>query len=145
MIPDATSAGTMYAYTHSLTFDHSSPTWEWLNNLSLIDSSDRGGVQFEGAGTAITVVQNAWTEIADGGTAIMYGGFTKLEKCRLNDEEVGELIWTGARERGRTLCAQAVITRTSGGSTNVFYEIALSINGIVQTDGKGSDPGASGH
>lgn len=128
----------VHLYDHTLTFDHTSSTWETKNNSNgLVESSDRGGSQYEDGNISITVVQNVWTDIDDGGASIFYGGFNTMEKCRLNNDQNGELIWTGIRNRGRVLSGQAVITRSGGGATDIFYELAVVINGEVQTDGKG--------
>ncbi len=127
----------IYLFDHSVTFDHSSPTWSMTNLGGLvIESSDRGGSQFtdpNATGFPITVVQDEWTDIADAGANIFYGSFSTMEKSHLNDEINGEIIWTGARNRGRTLSGLATITR-SGSAANRFYQISISINGIIQRD-----------
>jgi len=130
----------IYVYDHPVTFDHSSPTWEMVENTGVSSSSDRGGSQFsvfENGGSPVTLptlTQNIWADVSDSGVGIFYGPFSAMEKCRLFDETTGELIWTGSRDRGRTVSAQFTITRTDGGAADKFYQISIEVRGVVQKD-----------
>lgn len=131
------SGGTAVIFDHPITFDHSSVTWDIMNSsLETILSSDRGGSQYSGGNVPVSLTQDVWVDIADSGTLIFYGIFSAMEKCRLNNEQNGEIIWTGIRNRGRVLSAQVVVTR-AGGAGDVTYEVVVVINGIIQMDGRG--------
>lgn len=130
----AANGGDIFLFDHTVTFDHSSRTWEF-NALggTLTESSDRGGSQFstDSGGIGVLVATGVWTDIAAAG--IFYGGFRAMEKCRLDDETNGQVVWTGVRMRGRQLSALATITR-GGSNADRIYEVAVVINGNVQTD-----------
>ena len=138
VVSDSTATAAMYVFDHPITFDHSSATWEMMNNLGVIESSDRGGASFETVDplTGIQMsafVQDVWRDIEDGGTDIFYGIFQSMEKCDLNNEQNGEMIWTGVRQRGRVLSCFAMYSR-NGGGPDVTFELAVVINGIGQRD-----------
>ena len=57
------------------------------------------------------------------------GGMFEL----IRDETTGEIIWTGARDKGRIISGVVTLTR-GGATTDIFYEIAVCINGIPQKD-----------
>lgn len=135
LVTDVTATAAMHIYSHPVTFDHSSPTWLLENNSAdLVESSDRGGSQFTNgtAGLAVTIgTIDVFVDIA--GTDIAFGSFSTMEKNRLNNELNGELTWTGVRDRGRILSGIATITR-AGATADVFYEVAIVVNGVVQKD-----------
>lgn len=129
-------ANNIRLYDHGVTMDHSAPTWEIMDSVSLVSSSDRGGVQFANDPgitiTALTTV-NVWVDIAE--TGIFYGDFSEHEAMVLEDETNGEIRWLGSRDRGRNLAGAVTLDRTSGGSANdIFYQIAVVVDGIVQKD-----------
>ena len=131
-----TTGADIYKYDTPVTFDHSSRTWQiGATGGVLVESSDRGGSNFETSnplsGEDVTVVQNVWTDIA--ATNIAYGSLRGMEKCRLEDELNGAVLWTGTRHRGRQVIGQASFSRT-GASADTAYELAIVINGIVQRD-----------
>lgn len=137
VVSDSTATATIYEYDHPVIFDQSSATWQMDNTNSLSPSSDRGGSTFETAdslvGVSVAVVQNAWTDIEDGGTSIFYGSFEAMEKCHLEDETNGEINWTGSRESGRSITGVATFSR-AGGGVDVSFELGVAINGIIHRD-----------
>lgn len=118
-----------YLFNHTITFDHSSPTWQLTGIPGIQNSSDRGGVNFEStAGVTLTPPgAGTWFDIADAGVDIFYGNFAKNEKCYMDDEKNGQIIWTGALDRGRTIAAHATISR-AGPTSNVFFELVIAIS-----------------
>lgn len=135
VVSDVTATATMHIYSHRVTFDHTSPTWVLENNSGgPVGSSDRGGSQFTNgtAGIAVAIgTTDVFVDIA--ATDIFYGSFNAMEKCRLSDELNGELTWLGVRDRGRVITGIATITRGAGGG-DIFYEMAILINDVVQKD-----------
>lgn len=134
MVSVDTLGADIYKYDTPVTFDHSSKTWEIkATGGVIVESSDRGGSQYDKLipGIGVTVVQDVWTDIA--ATGISYGAMQGMEKCRLNNETNGEVIWTGVRERGRQVVGAATLSRT-GAAADTVYELAVAINGIIQKD-----------
>ena len=127
-----------HIYDHPVTFDHSARTWEFFNNAGIVESSDRGGAQFFELGNEPDIlpslVTNIWQDVSDGGIDLDYTSFSQMEKCRLDDSNNGELIWTGIRDRGRAITSQITIQRTTGGGSDITYQSAIAINGLVQND-----------
>lgn len=126
-----------------VTFDHSSNNWDVMNNTGgLVESSDRGGVIVSGQGTfTIALSGKALGEWAHADAVNMfYSDFTRREKCHMDDDILGEIIWTGPVDRARTL--QGIITANSSGNGGTF-EIAIGINDgvsdVVQTDSIGEE------
>jgi len=129
----------------SVTMDHSAKTWEIFNNTNdvpIIESSDRGGSLVSSVDTATpftlpTVPLQIWADVSDVGVTdlVFFADFTSREKCRMNDETNGEMIWTGVRGKSRTL-AGTITTSLAAGTTGDF-EIAIEINGEIQTDSIG--------
>lgn len=146
--PDGTAvivnSDTAFVYDHLLTFDHSSSAWKFESNsgMTLPESSDRGGSSFsDPSGIIITITtQNEWVEIS--GTDMFYSSFSEREKNFLSDETNGEITWTGIRNRGRIFHGEGMITRTGGGATNIFYELAVGIDMgsgyVIQKDSIGT-------
>ena len=134
---------TVYEFGHSVTFDHSSPTWTFSNNTGPVkESSDRGGSSFsDPSGVVIAITtQNEWLEIS--GTDMFYSPLSEREKNFLSNELNGEITWKGVRNRGRIFHGEGMITRTGGGATNIFYELAIGIDMgsgyIIQKDSIGT-------
>jgi len=124
----------MHIFGNPITFDHSSASWEIMNTPGIISSSDRGGVQFTSStAREVTLTTNVFSDVSDSGTNIFYFCFSEAEKMAMFDEENGEIIWLATRDRGRILTAQVTLNR--GGSTeDIAYEIAVTVNGVVQSD-----------
>jgi len=133
------SGSTAYIFNKQVDFHHSSPTWNTFDNVGgLANSANRGGA-FYTSDTPITITVSAagtWYDIA--GAGIYYGLFAENEKCYLTNEENGEITWTGVRETGQILTGSAIITRAGGGAVDIFYEVAVMINGIVIKDSIGT-------
>jgi len=119
-------------YSHPVTFDHSSSSWDLMDNAGVIESSDRGGTQFSSTTRRnVTLTQFVWTDIAV--QDIAYGCFSEFEKMAMFDELSGEIIWLSTRTRGRVISGQLSFSR--GASTNDYeYELAIVINDVVQDD-----------
>lgn len=134
------SAGTVYLYDHLVTFDHSSATWELMNNTgaAAIESSDRSGSNFDNGNTYVPVSaeQGEWGDIDDDATDLFYSCFSENEKGFCSDETNGEITWNAARTRGRVMTGTVNVART--GTTDRQLELAIVINGIVQNDSKAS-------
>lgn len=126
------SADEIAVYDNPVTFDHSSSSWELMDNLGFIGSSDRGGAQFlSSTKIEVDTATGVWRDIS--ATGIFYGGFSESEKMALNDEENGEILWLSTRTRGRIISAQ--VTAARGGPTqDIEYGLAIAINGVVQKD-----------
>lgn len=130
------SDDTFQVYDQPVTFDHSSPTWELTDIPGVTTSSDRGGVAFsDTVGREVTIADNntEWHDVADSGDNIFYNCFSEVEKMVMDNEENGEILWIGVRDRGRTISGQVTFSR-GGPTTDVIFELSLAVNGTVQKD-----------
>ncbi len=125
-----TPAGdTVQIYDTPPVFDNATPNWQISNVPGVINSSDRGGSEYSNfSGVALTPPSiGAWFDIDDVSADISYHEFSENEKCFLNNESNGEVIWTGAINRGRTLTAQVLLDRI-GSVSDVFIDAVVAIS-----------------